>query len=55
MSFSDRLLMTQHSRSTLDLMVREIEAIPEEHWEELLVALRKFWASARYVNDASCF
>ena len=38
--------MTQHSRSTLDSLVREIEATPEEHWEELLVALREFRVSA---------
>ena len=38
--------MTQHLRSTLDLMVHEIEAIPEEHWEDLLVALREFRVSA---------
>ena len=38
--------MTQHSRSTLDSLVREIEATPEEHWEELLVALQEFRVSA---------
>ena len=38
--------MTQYLRSTLDLLVREIEATPEEHWEELLVALREFRVSA---------
>ena len=38
----DRAFMTQYLRSNLDLMVREIEATPEEYWGELLESLRLF-------------